>query len=52
MHEKHVEMAFHRRVKRSHLSERQKAEFEASSHHVADAQAKNEMLKKELEMLR
>ena len=52
VNERHVDMAFHRRVKKSHLSERQVAEFESSSHQVADAQAKNEMLKKEIEMLR
>ena len=37
VNERHVDMQFHRRVKKSHLSKRQMEEFESSSHHVADA---------------
>jgi len=51
VHEHKVEVPYYHRLRNAHLSQRQRAEFEQSSIQVADAQTRNEILKRELEFL-
>ncbi len=52
VHENRVNVPYHQRIRAAHLSPQQMAEFENSSQQFANAESQNQMLKKELEILR